>query len=126
MKKKTKEKLWNGINISLPLIMLIIGFGILEDKTILYFLGTIWIVFSLIPIVISSISKWKIKRKDIFVYQYSNPLMTGIIIAAAFLIFNKSQDNIGVIMLILTVFIILYAINHIYISRRYPNYYFKS
>ena len=121
-----KGKLIEKINIILPLIMFVVAFKFLNDKTPLYFLVTIWIIFSLIPIIISKLSKWRMKRKDIFSYKYSNPLITGIIITSVFFIFSQNQDNKWVIIVTLIIFIIIYSVNHIYISKKYPHYYFKD
>ena len=125
MKEKTKENSWHCFNIIAPLIMFVIGGSTLTDKTPIYFFGAIWVIFTLVPVIISKSSKWKTKRKDIFYYKYSNPLMAGIIITSAFLIFTLNQEGTWFIVVTLIVFIIMYAINHTYISKKYPEYYFK-
>ncbi len=126
-KKKvcSKEKWPNRLNLLAPIIMFIIGLFILKDKTPVYFLIPIWLTFSLIPAIIAKKSKWKLKRKDLFTYRYSEPLITGIIVTSLFFILNLTIRDRLTIIFMLIIFIILYAYTHWYISNKYPTYYFK-
>lgn len=125
MKEGNIQKIVSWINVLVPLIMFIVAWSILEDKTIIYFLGSIWLMFVIVPRIIAKNTEWGLKKRDIFSYKYSDPLITGILIGGLFLISNYQEGRWWVITIIF-VFLLMYALNHLYMSRKYPEYYFEK